>query len=103
MDFGGTYESGAYNRGFNSFCSIGFCYGNDKGFIMSGTLIARGAFGRVADKADWDSGKDFKSEWGPYFSVRDCDFLRNQKVHTIVFLDNHGRQVWQEHLDTAWI
>lgn len=70
---------------------------------MSGTLIARGAYGRVADKSDWDKGLDFKSEWGPYFSIRDLDFLRNQKVHTIVFLDEDNRQVWQEHIDLAWI
>lgn len=69
---------------------------------MSGTLIARGAYGRVADKSDWDKGLDFQSEWGPYFSIRDLDFLRSKGIHTIVFVDNKG-QVWQEHIDLAWI
>lgn len=36
-----------------------------------------GAYGRKADYNDWLKGLDFKVIDGPYFSIRDCNALRD--------------------------
>lgn len=54
-------------------------------------LFATGAYGREANAADWNEGKDFKVHPdGPYFSNRDLGTLLESGKELIVFLDRFG-------------
>lgn len=49
-------------------------------------LIATGAYGRTAKLVDWEAGLDFQIfENGPYFSRRDCKYLKHDGYTSIKF------------------
>ena len=48
-------------------------------------LIAVGAYGRDATETDWQAGKDFRIQSGPYFSIRDCETIKRDGVSQIIF------------------
>lgn len=57
----------------------------------SAVMIAVGAYGREANAADWNKGKDFKVyPSGPYFSNRDLGAILESGKEIIVFLDRFG-------------
>lgn len=58
-------------------------------------LVATGAYGREANLSDWKAGKDFKSYNGPYFSIRDIEWLKRNQIHTIIFEDKSGNTVFE--------
>lgn len=62
---------------------------------MAGIMIATGAYGREANIQDWKDGKDFKSYYGPYFSIRDTEWLKRNEIHTIHFMDRSGQKVFE--------
>ena len=44
-------------------------------------LEVTGAYGRIATRADWEAGLDFKIINGPYLSIRDLPRLREPKIY----------------------
>ena len=55
------------------------------------SLTVQGAYGRSytskkAALADWDTGKDFKIQGGPYLSNRDVDALKKDGRTKLVFI-----------------
>lgn len=56
------------------------------------TFYAQGAYGRKANREDWDAGKDFRScSTGQYFSKRDFGGLRDLGYTQILFIDHADR------------
>lgn len=56
------------------------------------TFYAQGAYGRKANQADWEAGKDFQScATGQYFSNRDFAYLRDRGYTQILFIANADR------------
>ena len=53
-------------------------------------LVAVGAYGREATEADWIAGKDFQIKSGPYFSIRDCETIKQDGVSQIIFYNRRG-------------
>ena len=53
-------------------------------------LVAIGAYGREANIADWQAGKDFKIMDGPYFSIRDLAEIKGYGTQQICFLNPKG-------------
>jgi hypothetical protein len=62
--------------------------------VMSGFdrdyLVAVGAYGRDATEQDWQAGKDFQIKSGPYFSIRDCETIKQDGVSQIIFYNRQG-------------
>lgn len=52
------------------------------------TLSAMGAYGRKANRMDWENGKDFRSYGGAYFSRRDVKLLKDEGYTHVEF--KHG-------------
>ena len=73
------------------FC--GYVY-RDWRMVMAGFdrdyLIAVGAYGRDATETDWQAGKDFRIQSGPYFSIRDCETIKRDGVSQIIFYNRQG-------------
>ena len=67
---------------------------NNWGMVMSGFdrdyLVAQGAYGRDATEQDWQAGKDFQIKSGPYFSIRDCETIKQDGVSQIIFYNRQG-------------
>ncbi len=66
------------------------------GFI-SNVMYIKPAYGRVYKTqaeavADFDAGKDFKIEAGPYMSKRDVSAMKAEGYTTIVILRPDGRK-----------
>lgn len=62
-----------------------------------GTVILIPAYGRVykswkAAKADWDAGKDFKIEGGPYCSIRDKEQLNAEFGNIVIKYGTHNEK-----------
>lgn len=59
------------------------------GFQYNGrrSLYAIGAYGRKVRFSDWEAGKDFQIDGGPYFSIRDCEKIKEAGWERIVFYD----------------
>jgi hypothetical protein len=55
------------------------------GIDMHHTLIATGAYGREPTLTDWKAGKDFMIVGGPYFSIRDIAYMKDNGHTMIVF------------------
>jgi hypothetical protein len=53
-------------------------------------LVAEGAYGREATEEDWDNGLDFQIKSGPYFSIRDCEAIKQEGVSQIIFYNCLG-------------
>jgi len=63
-------------------------------------LVLRGAYGRDASVDDWENGKDFKIEGGPYCSIRDTKHI-SEDYDVITIRDNAGRNILQLVLNAA--
>lgn len=62
-----------------------------------GTIVLLPAYGRrytswKAAKADWDAGKDFRIEDGPYCSKRDEDALNAEFGDIIIKYGTHNEK-----------
>lgn len=57
-------------------------------------LTAIGAYGRLANEADWRAGKDFQVYGGPYFSIRDVARLKADGYRTVQFVDRQAKIVF---------
>lgn len=56
---------------------------------MNRTMYAYPAYGRTsASLAEWYDGKDFRSISGPYFSIRDIDYLKALGYSHVVVCNN---------------
>lgn len=56
------------------------------------TLYAQGAYGRKADRADWENNKDFQAcSTGQYFSIRDLALLQKMGYTQILFIAGGDR------------
>lgn len=67
------------------------------GFDRS-VVFAHGAYGREANQSDWIAGKDFRIQFGPYFSIRDLKAMQAEGTVDVVFVNNHNSVVWVENL-----
>lgn len=66
------------------------------------TLVVKGAYGRIADKADWVKGKDFQMcSTGQYMSERDVPAIKGLGYSAIAFVDNNRQQLFYVRLDNA--
>lgn len=66
------------------------------------TFYASGAYGRKADRKDWDDGLDFRARNGQYFSHRDADFLKEVGYTQILFVEGtNPRPLFIVRLDDA--
>lgn len=57
-----------------------------KRFSIGCVFIATGAYGREAKEKDWKNGKDFQVCYGPYFSIRDVQAIKNEGYKFIKFI-----------------
>jgi len=65
------------------------------GANMAHQVILTPAYGRVyatAERAllDWNEGKDFKIQNGPYCSIRDINSLRMTNNHVLIKINYRG-------------
>lgn len=72
------------------------------GVVMAGfdrsVVFAHGAYGREANHADWLAGKDFRIQFGPYFSIRDLPAMTAEGIVDIVFVNHRNSVVFVENL-----
>jgi len=60
------------------------------------TILARGAYGRNATKADWLAGKDFYLVGSHlYFSNRNIADLKREWFTTIIFVDGACNELFR--------
>lgn len=61
-------------------------------------VVARGAYGRSTNEADWLAGKDFRIVGGPYFSIRDLKAMKDEGIILINFVNNEGYTVFYKEI-----